>query len=384
MRGVVPLPRVRVLVDYRPALRARTGIGEYVHQLAAALVRLPAGAPDVTVFAASWRDRVTAEARAALTGARIVERPLPVGALRWSWHHLGVPPVEWLAGPHDVAHSPTPLLLPASRAAQVVTLFDLHFLTAPDQATDVAQRDFARRVRDHVRRADHIVAGSSHAAALATSALGVARERITVTPLGAPAWARDVARQRHGQPGRILLFVGTLEPRKNLGLLLDAYEQLRARRREVPPLVVAGGAGPGSDAWAARAARPPLAGHVRMLGYVSDETRRALFADARALVLPSVDEGFGLPVLEAMACGVPAVVSPVGPMPDLVGDAGLVAPLDDVAAWTDALEACLDDARALALGARGAARAADYTWRATGEATTRAYRAAVAARAERR
>lgn len=383
MRGVVPFPRVRVLVDYRPALRARTGIGEYAHQLAAALVR-HAAAPDVTVFAASWRDRVAPESRAALAGARIVERALPVGALRWSWHHLGAPPVEWLAGPHDVVHSPTPLLVPARRAAQVVTLFDLHFLTAPDQATDVAQRDFARRVREHVRRADHVVAGSTHAAALATDTLGVARERLTVTPLGAPAWAVDVARQRGDQPGRILLFVGTLEPRKNLGLLLDAYERLRARRPDAPPLVVAGGPGPGSDAWIARAAAPPLAGHVRMLGYVSDDTRRALFADARALLLPSVDEGFGLPVLEAMACGVAAVVSPVGPMPELVGDAGLVAPLGDVEAWATALEACLDDTRVRTLGARGITRAARHTWAATATTTLGAYRAAIAARAERR
>ncbi len=128
MRSVVAFPRVRVLVDYRPALRARTGIGEYVHQLAAALTRLPDAAPAVTVFSASWRDRVSAEARAELTATRVVDRAVPVGALRWSWHHLGWPPVEWLAGPHDVVHSPTPLLLPASRAAQVVTLFDLHFL----------------------------------------------------------------------------------------------------------------------------------------------------------------------------------------------------------------------------------------------------------------
>lgn len=381
---MVPFPRVRVLVDYRPALRARTGIGEYVHQLAAALASRASDAPAVTVFAASWRDRLSAEARASLGGTRIVERAIPVGALRWSWHHLGWPPVEWLAGPHDVVHSPTPLLLPASRAAQVVTLFDLHFLTAPADATDVAQQDFARHVRDHVRRADHVVAGSAHAAALATSDLGVPRERVTVTPLGAPAWAGDVARQRGGRPGRILLFVGTLEPRKNLGLLLDAYTRLRARRADAPPLVIAGGPGPGSEAWTARAAAPPLAGHVRMLGYVSDEARRALFADARALVLPSHDEGFGLPVLEAMACGVPVVVSPVGPVPDLVGDAGLIAPLGAVETWADALEACLDDTRALALGNRGLARAARYTWAATADATLGAYHAAIAARTGRR
>lgn len=384
MRSVVAFPRVRVLVDYRPALRARTGIGEYVHQLAAALTRLPDAAPAVTVFSASWRDRVSAEARTELTATRIVDRAVPVGALRWSWHHLGWPPVEWLAGPHDVVHSPTPLLLPASRAAQVVTLFDLHFLDAPHLATDVAQRDFARRVRAHVRRADHVVAGSTSAAALAATTLGVPTDRLTTTPLGAPAWADAVYQRRGPRPGRAFLFVGTLEPRKNLGLLLDGYERLRARRVDAPPLVVAGGSAPGSEAWVARTTRPPLAGHVRVTGYVSDAERQALFADARALVLPSLDEGFGLPVLEAMACGVPVVVSPVGPLPDLAGDAGLVAPLGDADAWAAALEACLDDDRAADLGRRGRTRAATYTWAATARATVQAYRAAIAARAERR
>ena len=212
MRSVVAFPRVRVLVDYRPALRARTGIGEYVHQLAAALTHLPDAAPAVTVFSASWRDRVSADARVALGAARVTDRAVPVGALRWSWHHLGWPPVEWLAGPHDVVHSPTPLLLPTSRAAQVVTLFDLHFLDAPHQTTDVAQRDFARRVRAHVGRADHVVAGSTYAARLATSALGVPPERLTTTPLGAPDWADAVHRRRDARPGGTFLFVGTLEP----------------------------------------------------------------------------------------------------------------------------------------------------------------------------
>lgn len=380
---MVPLRRVRVLVDYRPALRARTGLGVYVHELAAALQRARP-APDLTVFSASWRDRIPAEAARSWPDARVVDRRLPVGLLRWAWHRAAWPPIEWLAGRHDVVHSPTPLRVPARRAAQVVTIFDLHFLRHPDQATDVAQRDFARHVRADVVRADHVIVGSAETAAAVSAEFGVASARVTTTPLGGPSWADDVRALRAGRPGTTILFLGTLEPRKNVGLLFDAYERLRQRRADAPALVVAGAPGPGADAWHRRAASPPLAGHVTLPGYVSDAERRRLLADARVLALPSLDEGFGLPVLEAMACGVPVVVSPAGALPDLVGDAGFVVPLEAPDAWATALEACLDDARAADLGARGTTRAREFTWAATAAATIGAYQAAIAARAERR
>ena len=381
--SVVPSSSVRVLVDYRPALRARTGIGEYVHELARALTCGAGASLDLTVFSSSWRDRVAADAAAALSGVRVVDRRIPVAALTWSWHRRGWPSIEWLAGPQDVVHSPTPLLLPSRRAARVVTVFDLYFLTQPSAVHGATQRDFTALVRDHVRRADHVVAGSHYAAGLVTGALGVAPGRVTTTPLGAPAWAADVRAARGVSTGRTLLFLGTLETRKNVGLLLDAYELLLARRRDVPPLVLAGGLGAGGEAWVARASRAPLAAHVTVTGYVSETTRRALFADARAVVVPSLDEGFGLPALEAMACGVPVVASPVGALPEVLGDAGLFAALGAPDAWAAALDACTDDSRLRDLAARGLARAAQYRWSDTAAATLDAYRAAVATRTER-
>lgn len=380
--SVVPSPGVRVLVDYRPALRARTGIGEYVHELARALTCGAGASLDLTVFSSSWRDRVLPEAMAELPGVRVVDRRIPVAALTWSWHR-GWPAIEWLAGAQDVVHSPTPLLLPARGAARVVTVFDLYFLTQPSAVHGATQRDFTALVRDHVRRADHVVAGSHYAAGLVTGALGVAPARVTTTPLGAPGWAADVRAARGASTGRTLLFLGTLETRKNVGLLLDAYELLLARRRDVPPLVLAGGLGAGGDAWIARATRAPLAAHVTVTGYVNEATRRALYADARAVVVPSLDEGFGLPALEAMACGVPVVATPVGALPEVLGDAGLFAPLDAPDAWAAALDACTDDRRMRDLAARGLARAAQYRWSDTAAATLDAYRAAVATRAER-
>jgi glycosyltransferase involved in cell wall biosynthesis len=374
------LLRVRALVDYRPALRGRTGIGEYVHELARALSGLDGG-PQLTAFTASWRDRPAPDLAAELPGVRVVDCRLPVRGLTWAWHRLEWPPVEWLAGRSDVVHSPTPLLVPTAKAAQVVTVHDLHFLR-PDASLDgPGLRDFPRLIRAHVHRADHVIAVSRYTAGLVEHELGVSPRHITVATHGAPPWAEAVRRRRGGQPGRTFLFIGTLEPRKNVGLLLDAYARLRARRIDAPPLVLAGGITAAARPWVERASTPPLAPHVTVAGYVSDTDRRALFAEARAVVVPSLDEGFGLPALEAMACGVPVVATPVGALPEVLGDAGAFAPADAPDAWAAALEQCLDDDWCRTLSGCGLERARNFSWTSTARATLSAYEAAVAARA---
>lgn len=380
---MVPLPDVHVIVDYRPALRARTGIGEYVHELARALAASAPPGERLTLFSSSWADRFMPEVAVDIPAAARVDRRVPVRALTWAWHRAGWPPIERLAGACDVVHSPTPLLVPARHAAQVVTVFDLHFLHAPAQTTGAVRRDFARLARDHVRRADHVLAGSAHAASLVGSELGVPSDRITTTPLGAPGWAAEVRAARGRAVGSTILFLGTLEPRKNVGRLLDAYAALLARQPAAPPLVLAGRPTPAAADWLERLQTAPLAGRVRTLGYVDDETRRGLYRDARMLVLPSLDEGFGLTALEALACGVPVVASTAGALPEVVGDAGQLVDPHDTAAWTAALASLLDDRAALAQGAGGPARAAAFTWTAAAAATRRAYASAVNARRAR-
>jgi glycosyltransferase involved in cell wall biosynthesis len=380
---VVPSPGVHVIVDYRPALRARTGIGEYVHELARALGTTAAPGDRLTLFSSSWADRLPAALATEIPAAARIDRRVPVRALTWAWHRAGWPPIERLAAACDVVHSPTPLLVPATRAAQVVTVFDLHFLKAPADVSGPARRDFPDLVRDHVSRADHVIAGSDYAAGLVTGELGVPAARVTTTPLGAPPWAAEVRTARGTTPGTTVLFLGTLEPRKNLGVLLDAYTLLLAARADVPPLVLAGRATAAAAPWLARVAAPPLAGHVQVLGYVDEATRRRLYREARVLVLPSIDEGFGLPALEALACGVPVVAAAAGSLPEVVGDAGTLVDPREPAAWAAALAAVLDDDRARQLAARGPARAAAFTWAATAARTRDAYGAAVAARQER-
>jgi alpha-1,3-rhamnosyl/mannosyltransferase len=189
---------------------------------------------------------------------------------------------------------------------------------------------------------------------------------------------------RAGTEQKYVLALGTLEPRKNLGVLLDAYALLLERRVRVPPLVLAGRATPEAAAWLERATRAPLAGHVAHRGYVAAEDRGALYAGAGLLVMPSLDEGFGLPVLEAMSAGVPVVASRRGALPEVAGDAAVLVDAMDVEGFARAIERVVhDEAHARDLTERGRARAAHFSWARTAAAARRAYGDAMARRRER-
>jgi glycosyltransferase involved in cell wall biosynthesis len=172
--------------------------------------------------------------------------------------------------------------------------------------------------------------------------------------------------------------MGTLEPRKNVGALLDAYALVRERMPSAPPLVLAGRSGPHAGEWLTRLSRPPLAGHATHLGYVPDADRERVYAEARVVVLPSLDEGFGLPALEAMSAGVPVVVSNRGSLPEVVGAAGTLVDPNDVEGLASALIRLLsDDEAAARAGAAGLERARDFTWGAAAATLHRAYTDAV-------
>jgi alpha-1,3-rhamnosyl/mannosyltransferase len=203
---------------------------------------------------------------------------------------------------------------------------------------------------------------------------------------GAPAWE-----PRHAIPDEgYILFFGTLEPRKNVGALLDAYERLIAHRdarpqatlagatAALPPLVLAGQAVEASRPLLDRIARPPLAGRVTHRGYVDPADRRALYEGARLLVQPSFEEGFGLPVLEAMTIGVPVVAASRGALPEVVGDAGPLVDPGQPDQMTAAIERLLDDeAYAGACASQGPMRARHFRWDETARRVYQAYQLAI-------
>ena len=370
---------MNILVDYRPALRERTGVGEYVHRLVQAYAAAFPG--DITVFTSSWKDRPV-PGLAATLGARVIDRRVPVGLLNLLWHRAGWPPIERLAGDADVVHAPHPLLIPARRAAQVITIHDLFFLANRDATRAEIRRDYADLAGPHARRADAIITSTEHGRRLVHTELDVPLERIYVCPPGAPPWKPRAA--AGASPGGYILFVGTLEPRKNVGALLDAFELLLARRRPLPELLLAGRATPAAGAWLERIQRPPLSGHVRHLGYVADDQRERLYAGARAVVMPSLDEGFGFPALEAMSAGVPVVAANRGSLPEVLGDAGWLVDPTDIDALAGAIESvATDDTAAARAAAAGLARAATFTWTRAAETLHRAYADALVRRAAR-
>jgi glycosyltransferase involved in cell wall biosynthesis len=235
-------------------------------------------------------------------------------------------------------------------------------------------------------RADRIIAVSEHTRRDAIRLYDVDPERIHVIAEGVDARFRadvgdDViagARQRHRLPERFVLTVGTIEPRKNLTTLLEAYAEIRRRHPDVG-LVVVGGTGWMAEPFFERLRALGLEREVVLTGHLPDEDVVPILNAAEVFAFPSEFEGFGLPPLEAMACGAPVVSSDAASLPEVVGDAGVLVPPRDVAGWVNALERVLGDpALRSELAAKGVARAAGFTWEASARATLDVYRRALA------
>lgn len=363
-------------IDLRPSLARPTGVGEYVLALAE---RLPRLAPEdrFFYFSASLRDRY---ARRDWPGnVTLVDRRVPVQALNFAWNRLQWPPLDRLVGASlDLVHSPHPLIVPGKGARHVVTLHDLFFLKHPEMTRAEIRRDYVPLVRRHVARADGVICVSEYTAGEARRLLDIPAEKLAVIHNGIdPAYREpiggaevDAILRRHSLPRGALLYVGTEEKRKNLVNLVMAYMTLSARRRGLPPLVLVG---PGSH-WAHGGT---IAGpQIRATGYLETREIRALMAASAALVLVSLEEGFGLPVAAAMATGLPVVCSRGSALEEVAGDsaAALVDP-GDRSSIAAGIEAVLDDRpRAAAARAKGLERSRAFDWDTAAGRTLEFYR----------
>jgi glycosyltransferase involved in cell wall biosynthesis len=362
-------------LDVRPSLSRPTGVGTYVLGL---LDHLPRQAPEdrFTFFSASMKERYPSRDWPA--NVRLVDRRLPVKALNLAWSRFGWPSFDRLVGaPLDLVHSPQPLIVPCRRGKQILTVHDLFFLKHPEMVGGDARRDYVGLVREHVKRADGVVCVSEYTASEVRRLLDVPEEKIAVTPHGIdPIFAQEPspesveqALRRYGLPRGGILYLGSDEKRKNLVTLVMAYFALARKRREVPPLVLVG---PGSQ-WSQGGTR--IGPQIRATGYLPREDVRALFAASAMLVLPSLEEGFGLPVVEAMAAQLPVVCSAGSALSEVAGDAALLVDTRDTAALANAIDRLLED-RALAreLRSRGSERSKQFDWQRTAALTLAFYR----------
>ena len=299
-------------------------------------------------------------------------------------YHLLIP--RWagwkLRGERDsLYHSPN-YFLPPFQGRSVATIHDLSHEFFP-QFHPAARVDYIRRaLPDTFKRADHLLTDAESVRQEVIDRYGWPAEKITAIHLGVdPAFRPRAASElepalaRHGlQPARYVLNVGTIEPRKNVDGLLSAYEMLPATTRAAFPLVLAGGAGWHSEAIHARIQRGVDAGWVRYLSYVDQSLLPLLYAGARVFVFPSHYEGFGLPVLEAMASGVPVVTSATSSLPEVAGGCARLVDPGDVDALATALYQVLeDDTLRDRMSTAGLERASTLTWRRCVDATVGVY-----------
>jgi glycosyltransferase involved in cell wall biosynthesis len=284
----------------------------------------------------------------------------------------------------DVFHGVLNVLPLTCPVPGVVTIHDLAFIRFPQtfRSYNRTYLDFATRLS--ARRAARILAVSEHTKREVVGILGVPPERVVVTPNAVRAHFRPPApaelaafRAAKGLPEQFVLYVGTLEPRKNLPTLLEAYAEVA--RRSAAPLIVGGGKGWLYDQVFQRLEELGLRERVRFIGYIDEEELPLWYAAATVFVFPSIYEGFGMPPLEAMACGTPVVTSDSSSLPEVVGDAGLMASPYDAAAFAAAISRVLGDADLRHdLRERGLVRARAFDWRVTAERTLAAYEAAAA------
>jgi glycosyltransferase involved in cell wall biosynthesis len=356
---------LRVVVDVAPLSHQRTGVGNYIRGSLAGLVEASAGEHELVAFApVSLRGR--REIDSSLAGVQ-VERRLPVvpaaHALRTAWSRVGSPAAERFLGHFDVLHFSDWMYPPQHGGVRSTMVHDLVPLHFPDWVHERTHRMHGAKYRNAARTCDVVMVNSRFTGDDVAETLGVPAEKIHVAYPGVDdGFTPNGARTDLGRP--YALTVATLEPRKNLATLLEAH-----RRRGDPDLAlaVAGAAGWGDQ--------PSLdVPGVLRLGYTAHEELPALYRGASVVVYPSLFEGFGMPVVEAMACGVPCVVSSHASLDEACGDAAIRVDPRDLDALADAIDRALADRDALV--ERGLLHARTFTWPANGRAHLAAWESA--------
>ena len=364
---------LRIGIDGRAFASPAAGVRRYVDGLTRALLAL--GEP-LSVTALGGLDPSVLP-----TGVQHVAEP-PHPPTNLGWMLVGLPLAARRAAV-DVVHCPAYTAPLCSPVPVVLTIHDVSYQRHPHWYP--YRRDWARRAfyRCSAHVASHVLTISRFSATEITAAYRIPAERMTVTPLGvdsafAPADVGELSDRPPGVHQPYLLHVGDLHARRNLVMLVDAVLEARRRRNGPGPvlsLVLAGVDRGVGDSLRGIAERSGVADAVVQLGSVTEEQLRTLYAGAIALTYPSLYEGFGLPLVEAMACGIPVIASHAASMPEVLGDAGILLDPADRQAWTDAIvDVVSSDQTRARLRAAGLRRSAEFTWARTATLTLGAYR----------
>lgn len=370
-----------VAIEYTSALEQGGGIGRYTRELIGALARQDSSTP-YFLFASGQ----TKERRLSLPGSNFEWKLTRIQAqwLARLWHRARLPvPIEYWTGPIALLHAPDFTLPPVKRGTRtLLTVHDLSFIRTPETAARGLRAYLEKAVPHSIARADHVLADSESTKQDVIELFRTSAEKVSVLYSGVSSRfvpitdARTLqgVRARYGLGDRsYILSVGTIQPRKNYLRLLEAFKQID---RPDLDLVIAGGRGWLENLAYRQAQESGLGDRIRFLGFVDDSDLPALYSAAQLFVFPSLYEGFGLPVLEAMACGIPVVTSNVSSLPEIAGDAALLVDPYDIEMLASAItEALEDQAVREKLVSRGTERARQFTWSRAAQQLLQHYKA---------
>lgn len=366
-----------IYLDVSAAVHRRAGLGRYAESLTRALVA--AHSDRYALFYNRERGVEPLPGLECLPARTVAMGYKPWRMLVWLGQLARVDFGRLVPGA-EVFHAAEHLLLPLRSVPTVLTVHDLIFRHMPAHHKALNRWYLNLTMPLYCLRATHVVAVSEWTRRDLMAAYGLPPERVTVIPEAAdprfrlqPPEAVAAVRACYGLPDRYLLFVGTVEPRKNLSRLLTAFETIRAEGLS-DGLVIVGKRGWLNSDFFDQLGRSPASDAVLLLGYVPDDALPAVYAGAQALVFPSLYEGFGLPILEGMACGTPVVASNASSIPEVGGDAAVYFDPMDTEAMVEALRRLLRDGDLQEeMRARAIAQAARFSWESAAAATESVY-----------
>jgi glycosyltransferase involved in cell wall biosynthesis len=382
------MPDLQITLDYTPGITTPAGVGRYAHDLVWALDALHRS-HHVTLFS-----RARPKAKPHLPGSesvRLRALPLSESFATTLWQQARLPlPVDLLTGHADLWHGLDSTLPAFLRSSAVVTIPDLVFLTQPE-SIEPARAAFLRgAVAKAVQRAAAIIVFSDHTRSELLERFSIPPERVQVISPGVSASFQRITdtmllaatRHKFELQTPFILTVGTLEPRKNLVRLVQAFDKMRRERSGPKMLAIAGPNGWRYEEVFETVNRLGLKNEVRFLGTVSDLDLILLYSLADVVALPSLYEGFGFALLEAMACGAPVVCSNAGALPEVAGGAALLVNPTDTDALGTMLSRLLRNPKLRALlSKKGQARAAKFSWEASAQAHLKLYEDVVSKKA---
>ncbi len=371
---------MKIGIDARPILKKETGVGIYLKNLIWNLWKIDKN-NTYYIFSSSLKDRFKRVKVPASDNFHLFDFRLPVSFLNFLWYKIKLPPIDlFFLKKIDIVHSPTPLIIPTLGKC-IITVHDLFFFKKPEFTVREMRKIYPQKILDSIRRADGIICPSEFTRSEILRLFYCKDKKIKVIPHGIDEsflkkperYFVEEVKSKYSLPSEFLLFVGNIEPRKNLNVLIEAFSNLKNKYKELM-LVIVGEKILGFKELEEKIEKMGLSDRIIITGYVKNDELSAFYRLSSVFVFPSIEEGFGIPLLEAMASSVPVVASSFSSIPEIVGDAGILFDPYSPDELTEKISMVLDDKELRKeLIEKGKERTKNFSWIKSAEATLNFY-----------